>query len=139
MGELPIVPFLIIFPLVIAFLMFFVIKHDKVRSFIAYCGAIIIIAAVGVLTFLWFDAGAKPITLYMETEIADYAILLGEIILMCVVTFLSFKYKKYWISLLSIAPTAAMVWLEFLGPETAKLDHIYIDRLSILMIRYTAV
>ena len=132
MGELPIVPFLIIFPLIIAFLIY-VVRNDKVRSFIAYFGATVVIVASGVLTFLWFDAGGKPIALYVETEVADYAILAGEIILMCVVTFLSFKYKKYWISLLSIVPTAAMVWLEVAGPETAKISHIYIDRLSILM------
>ena len=52
---------------------------------------------------------------------------------MCVVTFLSFKYKKYWVSLLSIVPTAAMVWLELAGPKTEKIAHIYIDHLSVLM------
>ena len=132
MSNLPIVPFLIIFPMVIAFLMY-VVRADKVRSFIAYCGAGIIIAAVGALVYVWIDGGCNLITLYVETEVADYAILGGEIILMIVVTFLSFKYKKYWVSLLSVIPTAAMVWLEVAGPKMHKISHIYIDRLSILM------
>ncbi|MBQ7199862.1 MAG: NADH-quinone oxidoreductase subunit L [Eubacterium sp.] len=132
MESLPIVPFLIIFPVVIAFLMF-VVRADKVRSVIAYIGAVAIMAGVGVLVYMWIAGGCERISLYVETEVADYTILGAEIILMCVVTFLSFKYKKYWISLLSIIPTAGMVWLELYGPKMNEISHIYIDHLSILM------
>ena len=54
---------------------------------------------------------------------------------MCVVTFLSFKYKRPWISLLSIVPTLAIMWLELMGPELDEggLAHIRVDHLSILM------
>ena len=132
MGNLPVVPFLIIFPLVIAFLMF-VVRADKVRSVIAYVGAVLIMAGVGYLTWMWIAGGSKTMTLYVETEIADYAILGAEILLMFVVVFLSFKYKKYWISLLSIIPTAGMVWLEFSGVKLTEISHIRIDHLSVLM------
>ncbi len=132
MGNLPIVPFLIIFPLVIAFLMF-VVRKSNIRAVIAYIGAILIMAGVGYLTWMWIDGGSKTITLYVETEIADYAILAAEILLMFVVVFLSFKYRKYWVSLLSIIPTAGMVWLEFSGVKLAEIAHIRIDRLSVLM------
>ena len=94
MGNLPVVPFLIIFPLVIAFLMF-VIRKSNVRAVIAYIGSIFIMIGVGYLTWMWIDGGSRPITLYVETEIADYAILAAEILLMFVVVFLSFKYRKY--------------------------------------------
>ena len=132
MESLPIVPFLIIFPVVIAFLMY-VVRADRVRSVIAYVGAVCIMAAVGVLTYIWVSGGCKQITLYIETEVADYTILGAEIILMFVVTFLSFKYRKYWVSLLSIVPTGGMVWLELCGPKMNEISHIYIDHLSILM------
>ncbi|MBO4395203.1 MAG: NADH-quinone oxidoreductase subunit L [Eubacterium sp.] len=132
MSDWPIVPFLIIFPLAIAFLMF-VVRAEKVRSFIAYAGAVLIMVGVGILTYVWIDGGCETIKLYVDTEVADYTILGGEIILMFVVTFLSFKYKKYWVSLLSIIPTGGMIWLEFFGPQTARISHIYIDHLSILM------
>ena len=132
MGYLPVIPFLIIAPLVIAFLMF-VVRADKVRSVIAYVGSILIMAGVGYLAWMWIDNGAKVMTLYVDTEVADYAILAAEIILMCVVTFLSFKYRKYWVSLLSIIPTVAMVWMEVAGPKTHEIAHIYIDHLSVLM------
>ena len=132
MGNLPVVPFLIIFPLVIAFLMF-VVRADKVRSVIAYVGAVLIMAGVGYLTWMWIAGGSKMMTLYVDTEIADYAILGAEILLMFVVVFLSFKYRKYWISLLSIIPTAGMVWLEFSGVKLNEIAHIRIDHLSVLM------
>ena len=132
MANIPIIPFLIIFPLVIAFLLF-VIRADKVRSVIAYFGAVMIMVGVGVLTYLWIDNGSKAVTLYIDTKVSDYFILGAEIILMCVVTFLSFKYKKYWVSLLSIIPTAGMVWLELAGPKVREAAHIYVDHLSILM------
>ena len=132
MGNLPVVPFLIIFPLVIAFLMF-VVRADKVRSVIAYVGAVLIMAGVGYLTWMWIAGGSKMMTLYVDTEIADYAILGAEILLMFVVVFLSFKYRKYWISLLSIIPTAGMIWLEFSGIKLNEIAHIRIDHLSVLM------
>ena len=132
MNYLPVVPFLIIAPLVIAFLMF-VVRVDKVRAVIAYIGSVLIMAGVGYLVWMWIDNGSKIMTLYVDTEVADYTILGAEVILMCVVTFLSFKYKKYWVSLLSIIPTAAMIWLELAGPKTSEITHIYIDHLSLLM------
>ena len=132
MSYLPVVPFLIIAPLVIAVLLF-VIRADKVRAVIAYIGSVLIMAGVGYLTWMWLDSGGGILTLYVETEVADYAILGAEILLMCVVTFLSFKYKKYWVSLLSIIPTAGMVWLEVAGPKLNQITHIRIDHLSILM------
>ncbi len=129
---MPVVPFLIIFPLMMAGLMF-CIRVNRVRNAIAYIGSVVIMAAVGVLTFQWAHGGFQPIELYVNTEIADKVILCAEILLMIQVTILSFKYRKYWISLLSIIPTLAIAWLELFGPEMQTEEHIYIDHLSILM------
>lgn len=133
--EMPVVPFLILFPFVMACLMY-VIRVENVRKVVAICGAAAIMAASVLLTVQWFEAGASEMSLYVETELADHGILVAEIALMCVVTFLSFKYRKYWISLLSIAPTVGMVWLELSKGKSVKIaeiSHIYIDRLTILM------
>ena len=130
--EMPVIPFLIIFPLIAACLMY-LIRSDNVRKVIAFLAALAIMAGVGVLTAQWFMGGSEVLTLYVDTEIADYCILAAEVVLMCVVTFLCFKYRKYWISLLSIIPTAGMVWLEVAGPEVEEIRHVYIDRLTILM------
>ncbi len=149
MMEMPVVPFLIIFPVVMACLMY-VARAENVRRVLAFCGAIVIMGASIVLAVQWFMNGKEVMTLYHETEVADHCILVAEILLMCVVTFLSFKYRKYWISLLSIFPTCAMVWYELaesgknqqfllrsnISASVAAIDpacHIYIDRLTILM------
>lgn len=129
---MPVIPFLIIFPLVMAGLMFCV-RVNKVRNAIAYVGAVVIMIAVGVLIVGWAAGGYRPIELYVHTEIADKVILCAELLLMVQVTFLSFKYKKYWVSILSIVPTLAIAWLELFGPEMQEISHIYIDHLSILM------
>ena len=127
-----IIPFLICFPFLIAVVMYLV-RVNKVRNFIAYLSAVILMAAVAILTAQWVMGGCVPITLYYDPHAASMAILVAEIVLMVVVVFLCFKYRKYWISILSIVPTAMMVYLELYGPETEPLAHIYIDHLAILM------
>lgn len=127
-----VIPFLIIFPPAIGFVIFS-IKVHKIRAIIAYIASVIIMAAVGVLVVQWFRMGAKPVSLYYDTEIADHVILAGELALMVLVTCLSFKHKKRWISILSIVPTLMIAYLELFGPETARTNHIYLDHLSILM------
>ena len=128
-----IVPFLICFPLLIAIVMYCV-RVNKVRNAIAYVSAVVIMIAVAVLCTQWYLGGCNPMQLFYETEMIDKMILAGEWILMIVVTYLSFKYKKYPICLLSIAPTLLLTWLDlFSGVELREIHHIYIDRLSILM------
>ncbi len=127
-----VIPFLIIFPLIVACLMF-AIRVNKVRNIVAYLGSVIIMIAVGILVFDWFSSGAKPVNLFLETELADKAILAGELALMAGVTYLCFKYKRYWVSLLSIIPTLMMAYIDLFGPELQESAHIKLDHLSILM------
>ncbi len=127
-----VVPFLICFPFIVAVLMY-CIRVNKIRNAIAYLSAVVIMAGVGVLVAQWIMGGLQPISLYYETETVDLVILAAEWILMIVVTYLSFKYRRYWISLLSILPTMLLTWLDLFGPELEEINHIYIDHLSILM------
>jgi len=130
--QLPVIPFLICFPMLAAILMF-VIRKTKIRNAIAYICAVIIIGAVGVLTIQYFAGGSKPLEIYFNTAFTDHVILTGEFVLMAVVTYLCFKYHRYWICLLSIIPTCMIAYLELFGPKMAPAAHIYIDCLSILM------
>ena len=99
-----VIPFLICFPMIVAVLMF-LIRVNKVRNAIAYASAVIIMIGVAVLTAQWLKGGMQPMVLAAGEnsliELADHVILAAEIVLMFVVTFLCFKYRKYWISLLS--------------------------------------
>ncbi|MGI6118476.1 MAG: NADH-quinone oxidoreductase subunit L [Bilifractor sp.] len=127
-----VVPFLICFPFVVALLMF-CIRVNKIRNAVAYVSAVIIMAASVFLCVQWALKGAESMELYFHTEVADKAILIAEIVLMCVVTYCSFKHHRWYISLLSIIPTLAIAWLEIMGPEMEEYKKIYVDHLSILM------
>lgn len=129
---MPVIPFLILFPFAVSILMY-VIRNNKVRGIIAYAASGMIIAGVLGLTIQWYLGGCRKMALSYSSEIPGKAILIGEIALMCLVTFMCFKYHKYWISLLSIVPTCLMVWLDFSGMEFMTEGQIYIDHLSILM------
>ena len=129
---MPIVPFLIVFPLIVAVVMFCV-RVNKIRNFFAYLSALIIMAGVGTLAVQWGMQGFAPIALTYDAEMVDHVILAAEIILMILVTVLSFKYKKYWVSLLSILPTGLIAYFELMGPRVEETAQIYIDHLSILM------
>ena len=128
-----VIPFLIIFPFIVAVLMF-AVRVNKVRNAIAYISAVVLMGGVFFLTGQWLAGGAQVIELTYSTALADHAILAAEIVLMCVVTFLCFKYRKYWISILSIVPTLIMVYVELCAPiREERMSNIYIDHLSILM------
>lgn len=126
------VPFLICFPLLVALLMY-VIKVNKIRNIIAYISAAVVMVAVLIMSILWVMDGCNAILLYYETEIVDKVILSVELLLMVIVVFLCFKYKKYIISLLTIIPTLLIAYVEIWGPERDVINHIRIDYLSILM------
>lgn len=126
------IPFLICFPLVVAVLMF-AIRVNKIRNIIAYIGAGTIMAVTGLFAFQWFAAGAPVLELYYHTHTIDMIMLGAVWLLMFVITYLSFKYKKHIISLLSIIPTLLITYMELFGPEMAEIAHIRVDKLSMLM------
>ena len=126
------IPFLIMFPFLVSILMF-TIRVNKVRNTIAYASAGVIIAATAAMVVQWLTGGCQNMNLYYETHLIDRAMLGVVVLLMCLVTFLCFKYKRRLISLLSIIPTLMIVKLELNGPELSSIAHIHIDRLSVLM------
>ena len=126
------IPFLICFPFVVSVLMY-TIRKNKVRNMVAYISAGLIMAVTGVFALQWFGTGCPEMELYYHTHTID-RIMLGAVwVLMAVITYLSAKYKKHIISLLSIIPTAMITYMELYGPEMAEIAHIRVDRLSMLM------
>ena len=126
------IPFLICFPLVVAALMF-LIRVNKVRNIIAYISASVIMIVTGLFFATWMGQGAPVMDLYYHTHTIDMIMLGGVWLLMFVITYLSFKYKKHIISLLSIVPTLMITYMELMGPEMAEIAHMHVDRLSMLM------
>lgn len=130
--EMPIVPFLICFPFLISILMY-CIRVNKVRNAIAYISAAAVMAGSVLLTVQWVLGGCKSIELYYHVETLDKIILFFELLCMVIITCLCFKYKKYFISILTIFPTLLVAWLELFGPQRETIHHIYIDHLAVLM------
>ncbi|MCR4746596.1 MAG: NADH-quinone oxidoreductase subunit L [Lachnospiraceae bacterium] len=125
------VPFLICFPLLVALLLAFAGK-GKVGNAITIGGAgVIMLASIGFFGYCAME-DFESMELFYETALADHLILLGEILLMILVIVKCIIHKKYWISLLSIIPTAMIGYLE-LTSEHEEMAHIYVDRLSALM------
>ncbi len=127
------IPFLICFPFVAAVFMFF-IRNNKIRNTVAYCSVVVIMLSVIYLLIDFLSKGGQTTTYLIENELVETAILLAEIVLMVLVTYLCFKYKKPVISILSIVQTLLIVWLEKCGPAFDETPQIMIDRLSVLML-----
>lgn len=132
MTGLPVIPFLILFPFCVGGTLF-CIRTMEVRKVIAYISSSVIILADFTLLFAWLSMGARPVTMYFETSFVDHVMLGAEVFLMFLVVYLCFKYRKYWISLLSIIPTCMIIWIELYVPKAEDAGKIYLDHLSILM------
>lgn len=127
-----IIPYLICFPFLAA-LIIFCVRNSRVRGILTYFFVALIMAMVAVLTYQ-FVAGNRTTYLYFESVHGiNLIIQIAELFLMLLVIILCVKYKKYWIMLLSIIPTAMIIWVENFGPELAEGKYICLDRLSLLM------
>lgn len=133
------IPVLILFPFLMA-IVIALLKNDKVRGYAIYIGSGVTMAIALAVTAVWISGGCQTALLYVETALQDNLILLSELFLMALVIYLSVKYKKYPIVLLSAVQTLGVVWLEkFSGVELAEQAHIRLDHLSVVMMVIIAV
>ncbi len=129
------VEFLIIFPFVMAVLMFCIKKASLLRNIIAGLGGFSIMAiAIWVGVQVLGQAGSTKNTYITNAENLDHIIMGGEILLMCVVIFLSIKYKKYYAILLSLIGTLPVLWMDLTGNAITGKSHLRVDYLSAVMI-----
>ena len=112
-----------------------VIHNSKCRAFFVYLGCGIVIALSVFTAVQWFMAGGQTLNFDLPyREAFDSVILVGDIFLMCLITYLSFKYKKGVISLLAIVQTILVAALELFGPEVEELPALRFDWLTFVMI-----
>ncbi len=122
---------LILFPFVVAIILHF-IKARNARRVAAYGGCGIIIALVLTFSIKFFSVGAESVQTLKLTPIIDKLMLGIEFLLMILIVVLSFKHKKYYAGLLSVAQTMLIAWLEIYHPSDAKF-HLLADKLTIIM------
>ena len=112
-----------------------VIHNSKCRAFVVYLGCGIVIVLSVFTAIQWFMAGGQTLDFDLPyREVFDEVILVGDLFLMCLITYLSFKYKKGVISLLAIVQTILVAALELFGPELEELPALRFDWLTFVMI-----
>ncbi|WP_242834438.1 NADH-quinone oxidoreductase subunit 5 family protein [Butyrivibrio sp. FC2001] len=129
------VSFLILFPFVIAVLMFCIRNSSLLRNFVAIVGGFSVMAtAIMVGIRVLSMKGTTHNTYLTATAPHDHIIMGGEILLMCVVIFLSIKYKKYYAILLSMIGTIPVLAMDLSGYAVEGNAHLRVDFLSAVMI-----
>lgn len=142
-----IIALLVGFPFISAILLA-VAKNNKLRQAITYLSSAVLIISALVFAATYFQQGRTQLTFlergelfgYEITELVDYCIIAVESFLVVLVTALSFKYKKYWVSLLSIGQTALTFWYEFSGAKPhQQIKNLYVDQLTVIMVLIIAI
>ena len=125
------IPLLIGIPAALAVL-FQIIRNEKVRGYIVYAGAGIIMLTTVIFIGTWIGDGAQTWMFYPETEMIDHLMTVGDVFLMCLIIYLSVKHGKVLPIILSVAQTALVIYTEFTA-EVAEGPHMMVDWLTILM------
>ncbi len=126
--------FLILFPFFVALLMAMMRRGSLVRRYTLYFACAVIIVCD-----IYFSVNTllegRTIAILKETPKIDAVILTGEWVLVALVFYYSFRFRKYYCALLSVVQTSLVTWLELSGRTEicTPADHIMIDKLSIIM------
>lgn len=126
------ITFLIFFPFAAAIVLAFMKKQTLARDIVIYLSSALIVVA-DLVYVVMFLSGGKDVSLVAESRVADGAVLLGEILLMVLVIYYGFRYKKYYVAALSAVQTIPIVWMELSGRSVSTGGHIFSDKLTVVM------
>lgn len=123
---------LILFPLLAA-LLIFITRNDKVRNMIVRISAIITAALTVTAVCLYFKDGISFD--YSYAKLIDYIIDAVEVILAIYIILAGIKNKKYLVSVFSLVQTPLILWFEFTKGESIEVQNaIVMDKLSAIMV-----
>ncbi|MCQ4635485.1 NADH-quinone oxidoreductase subunit L [Anaerovorax odorimutans] len=124
--------FLILFPLVVAFVLL-VVKADAARGVIVKLAALVIAAASIYLAVQYFQGGDRYFD--FSNENVNYVLMVIEVCLAVYIVITGIKHKKYLASVFAIIQTPVMVWFELTEGHHIEVAHnLYYDRLSVIMV-----
>lgn len=123
---------LILFPFLAAAVIAFMKKPGKYRDFFIYASCAVIVCNVVLLSIQVLSAGGSRSYL-VDTLVLDRVILGGELFLMGLVFYYGFRYKKYYVALLSAVQTVPVAWMELSGRGVEGKSHIFVDNLTVIM------
>ena len=98
----------------------------------SYAGAGVIMAMTVLFIVDWIGGGAQTWTFYPRTEIIDHLMTVGDIFLMCLIIWMSVRYRRIVPAVLSVLQTALVLYVEFTA-EVTEGPHMMVDWLTILM------
>lgn len=125
------IPALALIPLLGAIFIF--LDHDaKSRGYIIYGTVALMMACTIMLVGQWILQGGQPWHFYTHTEWLDHIMQAIEVLLMLFIIYMSFKYKKRWVCILSIVQTILTLWIEQTIPLIES-THTTVDSLALLM------
>src|SRR5664279_5288789 len=101
------ITFLIAFPFFAALILACLRKPGILRNGVVFISSALIIAAVLYFSFTGLTS-KTPLSFLTETHSIDFGMMIAELLLMVLIVVLSFKYKKYYVALLSVAQTGLM-------------------------------
>lgn len=123
---------LIIFPLAAALLLFF-IKNDNLRNLFVRLFSCTTCALTLIITTLYFKNGIA--LSFSGEETIDTCMLGIEVLIAIFIVFISLKYKKYLVTVLSIIQTPLLAWFELTRKQGIEVENaIVFDKLSAIMV-----
>ncbi len=125
------IPFLIGIPAVLA-VVFQIVRNEKIRGYLVYAGAGVIMAMTVLFIADWIGSGAQTWTFYPRTEMIDHLMTVGDIFLMCLIIWMCIRYKRVLPIILFVIQTVLVLYVEF-TTEVAEGPHMMVDWLTILM------
>lgn len=126
-----VIAFLICFPFAAALILSMMRQHGKTRKYFVFASCIAIVAADLYFSMRVLITG-KTTTYLTNTHAIDMVILAGEFAMMGMILYFGFQYKKHYVSLLSLAQTFLIAWVDLTGPKEEN-THILVDRLTVIM------
>ncbi len=133
---MPVLAFLILFPFAAAFILFFLKKDSKGRSFLViFCALAELAASVYFAIDNYLHHDMEMGTYYLsDTHTADMFIAAGEFCLMLLVFSQAIRFKKYYILLLSALGTIPALYLDLMGISETTASHLKVDHLTVIMV-----
>lgn len=125
------IPTLTGIPLIGAVLIY-LIHNEKIRGLIIYITAALMMVTTFFMVATWIIDGQNTWRYYVDTVFVDHLMQIVEILLMIFIIYMSFKYKKRWVCLLSIFQTLLVLWVEYTIPLVES-THTQVDSLALLM------
>ncbi len=96
-------------------------------------GFTIMAAAIYVAVNVLMSGDTSQFMYLEDAEIPNYVIMAGEVFLMCLVCFLSIKYKKYYAIIISLVGTIPVLWMDLSGNAVEGNTHLRIDTFAAVM------